>query len=204
MLENSEKVKIEQYIDKIIVALSNEAIKSLSNGVSEKQVVDRLLNSTINKLTPESKSILSSVYNMMMEKTLSEPEFIDVKNKASFYEMDILKDLSNKFDFEIPSDIHFEETQKTINEWVAAGAVVTVGSVISISLQNWIPVCIAVVIAGIMTIVLKANKPKNCKDIKSIIDEYLGSVKSSLLNWIDTIERYYDEQVSYLKERLGI
>ena len=203
MLENKDKHKIEQYIDKLIKGIWNDTQNSINTGMPEKQVIDKVINATVNKFAPESKMILSSVYNMMMERTLQEPVFDVSKNKASFYEMNILKELNGKFDFNIPKVINYEESKATVNKWMVSGAVVAVGGAISISLKNWIPVCIALIIASIMVFLLKDKNNDNSKTIATLINEYLDNVKKSLLLWVDAIEQYYDERVDQLRERLA-
>ena len=94
MLQSDERVKIEQYINKISEGIYKEAKKCIQSGMSDKQVIDKVINVTVKKFTPESKMIMSSVYNTMMEHTLAKPLFQTAQNKAAFYERDILKDLN--------------------------------------------------------------------------------------------------------------
>ncbi|MFT8322810.1 MAG: hypothetical protein ABF649_18220 [Bacillus sp. (in: firmicutes)] len=202
MLENNDKAKLEQYIDKLINGIYSDANRNIKNGVSDKQVIDKIINVTVNKFTPESKMILSSTYNMMMERTLAKELFRNVQNRAAFYETDILKGLNKKFNFEIPKNINYEESKNEINKWVKAGAVVVVGGIISIPLKSWIPVGIAVVIAGIMAFLLKDGTKKEKTNVNSLIKEYLNKVKQSLMLWIDSIEKYYDERISDLEREL--
>lgn len=200
MLENNDKQKIEKYIEKIVGNVQKDVQKYINSRLSDKQVVEKVVNVTVNKITPESKMILSSVYNMLMGKTLQEPLFLESTNKAAFYEMDILKEIQNKFDFEVPSEINYEESKKTVNKLIASGAVVVVGGVISIAMDSWIPVGIAVILAGIMVALISRNKKTVALD--SIISEYFDNVKASLLSWVETIVLYYDERVEELKGKL--
>lgn len=203
MLEYNEKEKIEQYIDKLISSLWRDAKRNIDAGMPDREIIEKVINAAVNKFTPESKMILSSVYNMMMEGTLKNPIFDDAKNKSAFYEMDVLKDINRKFDFNIPNRIDYEESKAKVNQWVAAGAVVATGGVVSISLSSWLPVGIAVVIAGIMAILINKNEQKSNQDISKLIQEYYENIKKSLLAWIETIEEYYDSKLKALYERLG-
>ena len=91
MLKNSDKNKVENYIQKIINGLLNDTNKSIVSGMSDKQVIDRITKATVNKISHESKMIISSVYNMLMNDTLSEDFFQEPSNKALFYELNIEK-----------------------------------------------------------------------------------------------------------------
>ena len=202
MLQNEDKKKLEGYVDKLIDGLKRETEKAKSNGASGEQLIEKVTNMTVSKLTPESKMILSSAYNMMMKRTLAEDYFADSAHKAAFYGADILKELTDKFDFAVPSEISYEKSNTEVNKMMASGAVVVVGGIVSITLKSWIPIGIAAVIAGIMAFVLKNNGgTSSVKNIDSVINEYYASVKKSLLAWVDSIDAYYDKAVAEIKER---
>lgn len=202
MLQNEDKKKLEGYVDKLIDGLKRETEKAKSNGASGEQLIEKVTNMTVSKLTPESKMILSSAYNMMMKHTLAEDYFADSAHKAAFYGADILKELTDKFDFAVPSEISYEKSNTEVNKMMASGAVVVVGGIVSITLKSWLPIGIAAVIAGIMAFVLENNGgTSSVKNIDSVINEYYASVKKSLLAWVDSMDAYYDKAVAEIKER---
>ena len=202
MLSKEEKKKIEEHIAKLTNDILSDAINSINSGVSKKKIIDDCIMYTVSKFTPESKMLLSSVYNMLMERTLKEEFFTNSHNKASFYEMNIFKELNEKFNFEIPSKIEYEESERKINEWIAAGIITIIGGVISISLKKASPIIVAVIIAGIMTVINKNKENNKKEDLTALVKEYLESVKQSLLSWVDSIAEYYDKRVEELKSQL--
>lgn len=201
MLDSRDRKKIEEYIEKIISKLKAGADKELQRGVANKEVLEHLVNATVGKMTPESKSIMSSVYNMMMEHTLAKEIYQDPEKQAVYYEANILKELSDKFNFEVPSHIDYYESKKILNKWTKAGIVTVTGGVISISFKSWIPVGIAVIIAALMALLLE-DKKEASENIHSVIDKYLENVKQTLMDWISDIEKYYDERVSVLEREM--
>lgn len=202
MLSKEEKNKIEEYIAKLTNDILSDTINSVNSGVSKKKIIDDCIMYTVSKFTPESKMLLSSVYNMLMERTLKEEFFTNSHNKASFYEMNIFKELNEKFNFEIPSKIEYEESERKINEWIKAGIITIIGGVISISLKKASPIIVAVVIAGIMRVINKNKENNKKEDLTALVKEYLENVKQSLLSWVDSIAEYYDERVNELKKEL--
>lgn len=156
----------------------------------------------VSKFTPESKMLISSVYNMLMERTLKEEFFTNSHNKASFYEMNIFKELNEKFNFEIPSKIEYKEKGNKINIWFVDVVITVIGGVISISLKKASPIIVAVVIVGIMTVINKNKENNKKEDLTALVKEYLESVKQSILSWVDSIAEYYDERVNELKKEL--
>lgn len=200
MLDINEKKKIAEYIDKTIAELSKNSQDILKMRIPTKKKIDQILQITVSKITPESKGLLSSAYKRMSDKTLSEPSFASTSNKAEFYRLNILGDIENKMQFEVPSTIDYKKSKDQVYNRVASGAVVLVGGAISIALTNVIPVGIACIIAGIMAFLL--NEMTASKDLKSLVDQYYNTVRTSLLMWIDELEKYYDRKIDELKERL--
>lgn len=201
MLENNDREKIQEYVEKILKSIYSSVKKNIESGMSNQDVIDSAVNLTVNKLTPESKMILSSVYNMLMEKTLAKPLYQNAQNKAAFYSRDILKDLNTKFSFEVPAHLDYEESKSLINKWTVAGAICVGGGVVSITMKNAIPIVIAVIIAGVMLYLLR-DKPAtgNKQDISVLIKEYLKNVKATLMSWVDEISAYYDGEVKELEK----
>ena len=202
MLSKEEKNKIEEHIAKLTNDILSDTINSVNSGVSKKKIIDDCIMYTVSKFTPESKMLLSSVYNMLMERTLKEEFFTNSHNKASFYEMNIFKELNEKFNFEIPSKIEYEEKVNKINIWFVDVVITVIGGVISISLKKASPIIVAVVIAGIMTVINKNKENNKKEDLTALVKEYLESVKQSILSWVDSIAEYYDERVNELKKEL--
>lgn len=189
MLQSSDKTKIENYIQKIIDGLSKDAKKSIASGVSDKQVVERITRATVNKLTPESKMIMSGVYNMMMNETLSEEQFQDAENKAAFYQMNILKELDNKFSFEVLEKISYSENRDDINRYITNADIV---AIVKLLLKK---------ILELISCNIKHCSKK--KDIEQVISQYLTNVQKSLLDWVESIEVYYDKRVEELKKGIN-
>ena len=202
MLSKEEKNKIEEHIAKLTNDILSDARNSVNSGVSKKKIIDDCIMYTVSKFTPESKMLLSSVYNMLMERTLKEEFFTNSHNKASFYEMNIFKELNEKFNFEIPSKIEYEEKENKINIWFVDVVITVIGGVISISLKKASPIIGAVVIAGIMTVINKNKENNKKEDLTALVKEYLESVKQSILSWVDSIAEYYDKRVEELKSQL--
>lgn len=202
MLNNEDKEKIIKYIDKINYEILDRFHRNINVGMPKKHVMDDIIKTTVNKFTLESKIIITKVYNLMADRTLAEPMFQNANNGAAFYKMDVEEELNEKFNFEIPSKIEYEESERKINEWIKAGIITIIGGVISISLKKASPIIVAVVIAGIMTVINKNKENNKKEDLTALVKEYLESVKQSLLSWVDSIAEYYDERVNELKKEL--
>lgn len=209
MLENNDRVKIEKYIDKIFLSIKSDIKRNIGSGISGKQAIDNVINITVNKFTPESKMILSSTYNMLMEKTFTKSLYANPQNKAAFYSRDILKDLNAKFVFDVPAHIDYEECRNFFNAWTLMGVISDIGGVVVISLNStrkMLPLGIAMIIAGIGIIAYemwKDHANRGSQNINNLIHEYLKNVKLSLLSWVDEIANYYDSEVIKLEKEIN-
>lgn len=203
MLDSKDKQKIVESIDIENRKILDEVENYINRKMSESEIIDRVIKDAVNRFTPKSKMMLSTVYDMLREKTFNEEFFKDVSHQAAFYKINIMKELNEKFDFNIPSSIDYEESKIKIEDLIKSGVIIVIGSAISISLKKIIPIGVSVIIAGIMLLMLKNKNISGNKDLKTVIDEYLRNVKESLLSWVDSVAEYYDERIEQLKENLN-
>lgn len=214
MLNTDNKNKLAKYLDETFTALEKDVKNiEINKRISCQEPIKKVMEITVNTLTPKSKMILASTYKMLESNTFEDEYFKNSKNKARFYESNILSKLQDKFNFDIPQEIKYDENKKTIiNKMIATGAILVVGGIVSISIKNFLfPMGMATIMIAIMAYVLKDSgkgyvfKESNeideifDRDIKKIIDKYLGSVKQSLWAWLESINEYYDEKVEELK-----
>lgn len=207
MFDPEEKEKIRLHIDKLIEELQASTRRTQAESANGRVLLDQTVHATVNRITPESKMLLSGIYDILMKKTLKKELYNIPRNKAAFYDQNILKDLNEKFIFDIPSHIDYEESNATIRQWIRTGVVMLVGGVISIFVKTVVPVSIAAVIAGLMAMLLKDGKrtgegiTKSDK-IDALLRVYFQNVRQSLLAWVDGIDAYYDEKIAELERKL--
>ena len=204
MLNVNDREKLENRINEIISEISSSAFGYCNAGLSSQQIIERVVNTTVNKLTPESKMLLNSVCNMMENNTFKSELYNNAEVKAAYYALDIRSDFTKRFSFDVPKNIDYKESENSIKTLVASGAVIVVGGAVSIAVKSIVPVCIAVVIAAVMAFVLhKCTNKATSSSIKEFIQEYLQNVKNTIMKWFDEIERYYDEKISKFEENYG-
>ena len=204
MLTHDEKEKIRQHIDRLIKSLRTDA---RSSGLEGRALLDQTVRATVNRLTPESKMLLSGVYNILVKKTLAKQLYSIPRNQAAFYELNILTELNEKFVFDIPAQIDYEESRAALNKWVGSGAVMVVGGVISITMKTLMPVGIAALIVAVMAILLRGGIFRRRggagrDSVAALLDAYFQNVTQSLCAWVDSIDAYYDEKIAELERKL--
>ena len=188
--------------------LANDAKESIASGMTDKEVIDRITKVTVNKVTPESKMVMSSVYKMLSRETLSEENYKISEHKFVFYQINIINEFNTRFVFEVPDKIDYSESKNELDKWIKGGsvAVVVIGGVVSIKFKSFVPfgISLAIALAAIMgLIVYNKSQSSNKTNIDSLISEYLSSVQTSLMAWIESIESYYDERIEVLKKGMN-
>lgn len=200
MLTANDKSKIEEYISAIIASLSENAMDDIKANLPKKVIVEQTVERTVNRFAPESKMLLNSVCNMMEENTFKKAIYQQSAVKADYYSMDIRSEFAKKFSFEVPKETNYKESEEILKKLAVSGAVVIVGGVVSIAVKSFIPVSIAVILAGVMALVLR-NAQGSGESTASIVNVYLENVKQTLLSWIDSIEQFYDDKLSVFEEK---
>ena len=195
MLSNEEKAKIDNYINSINADLLNTV--QTFREFPPKQIIEKTVEFTVTRYSSESKLILSNVFQSLQSQVLSLPEFNSFERKDAYYKLQILEKMNAKFIFDIPKNIDLITVSEEIKRGIIIGAVTieSTGIIISIVLKSLIPVCIGTIIAGIMYFLLR-DKLITQRNVQQIIEKYLESVKTALLQWITDIEQFFEEDIS--------
>ena len=69
-------------------------------------------------------------------------------------------------------------------------------------MESWVPVTVAVLLAGIMVAVLYTNSQKRKQNVERLIQEYLDAIEASMMDWVGSIEEYYDKQIAVLERKV--
>lgn len=200
MLNNEDRKLIGLIIEELISELKTRAVKVTEFEKDSDTIKRTIVDMTVGKIAPKSKIILNKVYNMLKDDTLKKDFFI--QHKAAFYEKDILGQLNKKFHFETPQIIDIKSCGNEINEWKKAGGICVAGGVVSFVVRSSVPVCIAVLVAGLMMYIGSSSNNKN-NDIHAIINEYFESIRMALFNWVETIELFYDQQIREIEKEFS-
>ena len=202
MLNAEEKATVRSCIHSEVLEIMQGVQKSKKIGTPDAELIDQAVNMSVNRFTVESKMLITSVYSMMSKRTLATPFFQKSENQVAFYELNLPKQLRQKFDYTVPQHIDYQEAQKQVYAYAGAGAVAAAGGVVSICMENWGPVTVAVLLAGIIAAVLYTNSQKRKQNVERLIQEYLDAIEASMMDWVGSIEEYYDKQIAVLERKV--
>ena len=199
MLRAFDRKRLEDYIDSFLNEIRILAENDIKKGYSKSIIVNNVINMTVEKVTPETKMLLTSTYYLLEEQTLEKEIYSNPHNKAAFYERDILKELEEKFDFKIPENFTLNEGREKIKKLEVAGVIVVSSGAISLLLDSFVPLGLGVgiVLVGIMAYTIQNNSKNN---IEKTVNIYLSNVKNTLMQWILNIVDFYESKVKELEE----
>lgn len=200
MLTPRDKEKIERYVDKTISELKQTIRAFSETGMPPKAVIEKAVECTVNRFTPESKMILSNVYSTLQKQAMAAPQFQNVEKKDAFYKLHILDALNAKFSFDVPAHIDYDESAEIAKKALTIGAAGAggLGIIAGVAAHSIVPVCIGLILAAIMLLILKKT-PATENNVSEAVDSYLAAVKDALMQWVGDIERFFDEQVAAIQ-----
>lgn len=199
MLSKEDLSKVEKHIDSVLNEI-RQCISTIPTGMSEKKRLDEIVKITVNKVTPESKMILTGVCKQLTGATLEKTMYSDPQIKAAFYQEDIAKQVNDSFDFTVPAQIDFDEINIEVKKLIGCGAIVIGASgVVSIYTKKSGPVVATTTVIGVAAVIaaicLYIYKNRKKSEVEVLVDQYFSSIKASLMSWINSIEEYYDKKV---------
>lgn len=154
-------------------------------------------------VTAESKSLLSTFYSGMMDKTLGNEPFTTARNKNRFYDKDIRGMIFGRYNFSVTESIDYREASEKCKALPVPAGVAGIGVILSVALSQVVILPISLVVAGGLYYFLSEyEKNKDRDTFASAINRYLDSVKSGLIAWFEHIEAFYNEQVAELKKSI--
>ena len=151
----------------------------------------------------KSKSLASSLYTKLSEKTLNNEPFLTNKNKNRFYDKDIWSMIFDKYSFTAQENINYARVDENLAALPIPVATVGLGALLSLALPGAVVIPVALLVAtGLYVRLRNSAKASNTNKFVSAIDAYLDSIKSELLKWFEAIEQFYHQQVNEVKASL--
>jgi len=210
---------------KILEPKVNEMFEELKKKVSEitanstlntEQAGYAIAKAVASETTKRSKTMLSDMFDYLSEKILETPEFSDISMQKKFYELNLLDEIANKYQFDVPKNIDFKEADKMLKSLIAGAGTATIGGTVviggtavignilkfALTPKSFI-VPVALVIAASIAaycisyfaVVPNSNKNKFNESVNKFLDE----IQYQFLAWFDEIEKYFYKRVDELK-----
>ena len=210
---SNEKVKglIENLFNEIREEVSDLIRVSHDSTVATESIMEYVSG----KITASSKGYITTLYSELSKATLAEPIFESDVNANKFYDLELKQKIYRAYQFDVSALSAYKKgiTSKEINVvYATAGAAVggaAVGGILLGALSGVVHIPLVVIIAGAVLVGLgggyTAYKTVPAKNIANYTDgalSFLDDLEDELLNWVDSIVDYYNQQVEELKKTL--
>jgi len=210
---SNEKVKglIENLFDEIREEVSDLIRVSPNSTAATKGIMEYVSG----KITASSKGYITTLYSELSKATLAEPVFENDVNANKFYDLELKQKIYSAYQFDVRDLSAYQAgiTSKEINvAYATAGAAVggvAVGGILLGALSGVVHIPMVVIIAGAVLTGLgggyaacKTVPAKNAANYTDGALSFLDDLEEELLNWVDSIVDYYNQQVEELKRTL--
>lgn len=206
---------VKKMIQDMFDGMNSKIPEIIEYSHSPKEATGRIMEYVSSTVSADCLGYMSYLYAGLSEETLKEPLFADAVNANKFYEMGLRQKIVDVYEFDINKLPVFEDgiDFKEINRvYIAAGVAVgsaAVGGILMGVISGIVELPFAVIIAGALlagvvgggaayTTVPKMNK----KRFESAVFTFMSDLEDSMIEWVDDVVRYYNEQVNELKKTL--
>ena len=195
---------LKPYIKKLFDDIRSHVLDIENKPKQKERVMKEICDYVMQKITAESKSMLSSFYSSLIDDTLSQEPFLNnTKNKNKFYRRDIMSLIFEKYNFSTGKDIDYKQAYDKYYSLPISFGTAGIGIILSIALSKIIIIPVSLIVAGSLYYFISEQEKKKNKDkYKISIELYLDSIESEILVWFENIEAFYNKQVEELKSNL--
>lgn len=210
----SEKVK--GYIKELFREMNEEVADIATISPTSDTATQSIMEYVSTKIAAASEGYVVDLYSELSKKTLKEDLFMDSGNANRFYELNMRKKLSEAYQFDVQNletystGVNFKEINRAYSTAVAAVGSAAVGGILLGALSGVVNIPMVVIIAGAVLagiagggvtyakIVPEKNKDAFIKAVK----KFMIDLEIELINWVDEVIKFYNQQVEELKRSL--
>lgn len=203
--------KIMPKVDKMFEELKKRVASIITESSTSKEATDKITETVSSELATRSKSLLSDMLFDLNDALMETEDFSDIAKQNRFTEVNLRKEILDKYQFTASTTIDYNEASSKINALAVGGGTLLVGGAIEVgyvlikglSLSTLVPIPISVLIVASMGAAIadyytvEPNRSK--KALQNAIDNYLDKAKTQFIGWFDEVENYYNKRVEEIK-----
>jgi hypothetical protein len=185
----------------------NERISEIITSESSlKTACEEIVKYVASETTTRSETMLSDMCYELYKKVVDSMPDASMRNR--FRNVDLEQEISEKYNFAIPSNpIDFREANCVYTSLAAGAGTSVIGGLLVYALVSDAPKIPSalVVVASISAFCLsyfKVTPNVNKSNFKTAVNSYLLEAKISYLAWFDEVERYYNKRVDEIRRLL--
>lgn len=206
--------KIMPKVDKMFIELKARVASIIAETSTSKEATNKITKTVSSELATRSKSLLSDMLFDLNDSLMETDFFSDISKQNRFTEVNLRKEILDKYQFSASSTIDYNEASRKINALAVGGGTLIVGGAIEVgyvlikglNLSTIIPIPISVLIVASIGIALadyyKIEPNRSKKALNISINNYLDQVKAQFIAWFDEVENYYKKRVEEIKQTI--
>lgn len=208
--------KVKGYIKELFVELNEEVSDIVQTSPSSTVATQSIMEHISGKIAASSRGYMVDLYGELSRKTLSEEIFKDPANANKFYELNMRQKISDAYKFDIQNlktygeGIDFKEINRIYTSAGVAVGSATIGGILLGALSGAVDIPMVVIIAGAVLAGIgggavtycKVVPDKNKANFTKTVESFMDNLEKELLNWVDEVEKFYNQQVEELKAAL--
>jgi len=197
-------IMLEPKISVLFAQLSAKAQNTIKYAPSLDAAGQSIAELVASETAMRSKTMLEDMYSHLSRQVLDRPEFMSTAQQNKFYELNLRKELFDRYRFDIPKKgIPFEEINKPIVSTLSGGATGLIGGLLIAAISPKsaaLPVAIVIgaAVAAFCAAYFIAVPRINQRRFAMALDEFLASVRQDLLRWFDQVQTYFEHRVQEL------
>lgn len=176
----------------------------------------RIMECVSSTVASNSLGYISALYSALSKKTLCEELFQNAENANKFYALGLRKKLVEAYEFDVETvsaykaGIDFKEINRIYATAGAAVGSAAVGGILLGVLSGVVDIPMVVIIAGAVlagvatggVTYAKIVPEKNKKQYAASVISFMKELEDSMINWVDDVVKFYNQQVEELKKTL--
>lgn len=212
MLDNKVKGLISELFDEMDVEVS----KIIKKAPTTEMAIEEVMNYVSSTITASTQGYMVDLYSALTEQTMNDEIFKDPANANKFYELNLRQQISDSYQFDIQDlnsyekGINFAEINDSYATAAATVGSAAVGGILLGALSGVVHIPMVVIIAGAVLAGIAGGSVAHCKVVpeknkekfSASVGAFMIDLKLELLDWVDEVEKFYNEKVEELKKTL--
>jgi hypothetical protein len=215
--------KVKEHIKKLFVEINEEVSEIIDASPDSEIATTNIMEYVSTKITAATGGYMADLYGALSKDTLNEPIFHSAENANKFYELNLRQQIADAYRFDIQDlnsysqGVNYKSITQSYTDALITVGVVGVSAAVGAGLAEllrkmlWgvvkLPFVVvlagAILCGGLGAYTYGQASPKKSKEkYASAVHTFLSHLETDLMDWVDEVERFYNQKVDELKKTL--
>jgi hypothetical protein len=215
--------KVKEHIKKLFVEINEDVSEIIDASPDSEIATTNIIEYVSTKITAATGGYMADLYGALSKDTLNELIFHSAENANKFYELNLRQQIADAYRFDIQDlnsysqGVNYKSITQSYMDALIKGGVVVVSAAVGAGLAAllrkmlWgvvkLPMVVviagAILCGGLGAYAYGQTSPKKSKKkYASAVHTFLSHLETDLMDWVDEVERFYNQKVDELKKTL--